>query len=124
MKAPRSHFVLFSVMALLLLTISCQRVPKRETIKIGIDRITHIGVGKSVRLSAYQLDRETSGDLDAVSAASDGNLREAITPGWSISDNSVATITGDGTVTALSPGVVEGYETWTDLIWDWYAKVG
>jgi lysophospholipase L1-like esterase len=112
MKAPRSRFALFSVTALLLLTASCQRVPKRETVKIGLDRITHIGVGKSVRLSAYHLYRETSGDPDAVYAASDGNLREPITPRWSVSDNSVATIAEDGTITALRPGSITIKAVW------------
>lgn len=112
MTAPRAHLALFSITALLLLSASCQRAAKHETIKIGIERITHIGVGKSARLSAYQLYRKTSGDPDAVYAASDGNLREPITPRWSISDNSVATIADDGTVTALSPGVVKVKAVW------------
>jgi len=80
-------------------------VNKRETLKIGINRITHIAAGQSVRLSAYQEYKQPSSDLDAAQAAPASEIRrEAISPKWSVSDSSLASLSEDGTLTALKPG--------------------
>lgn len=110
MKANRPLFVLFSVLAIAGVFTSCQT--RHEALKIGLSRVTHVRAGKSVRLSAYQVYKAGSSDPDAAQAASDGTLRETISPVWSVSDNSVATVGEDGTLTALKPGRITVKGVW------------
>jgi lysophospholipase L1-like esterase len=116
MKTSRPHLVLFlSSLAVVALSIACQRAPKRSILKIGIARsVTHVAVGHSARLTAYQEYREESSDADAVSAAPkmDGLHHEAIGARWSVSDTALASVSEDGTLLALKPGRVQIKSNW------------
>jgi hypothetical protein len=111
MKANR-HQVALCALILVALLSACQKASK-QTLKIGINRITHIAVGQSVHLSAYQEYKPQANDPDAAQAASTRNtLREAITPKWSVSDSSLASLSDNGTLTALKPGRVTIKSAW------------
>lgn len=117
MKTSRPHLVLFllSLAVIALFATACQRAPKRSILKINIARrVTHVAVGQSAHLLAYQQYREESSDSDAVSAAPgvDGLHREAINARWSVSDASVASVSEDGTLLALKPGRVKINGNW------------
>jgi lysophospholipase L1-like esterase len=116
MKTSRPHLVL--LLLLLLVTVfaaSCQRTPKRNVLKLNIARnLTHVSIGHSARLSAYQQYREETNDPDAVSAAPSvsGVHQELVAARWSVSDNKVAAVSEDGTLTALKPGRVTIKSNW------------
>lgn len=113
MKASRPHFALLYAAILAALFSACQQTVKREILRIGIDRVTHIAVGQSTQLSAYQEYTQQSGEIGVVHAAStDAAHREAIAPRWSISDSSLATVNEDGTLTAMKPGRVTVRSVW------------
>lgn len=111
MKANRPQ-VAMCALILVALFSSCQKTTK-QTLKIGINRVTHVAVGQSVRLSAYQEYKAQSSEPDTAQAASTHNtLRDAIKPKWSVSDNSLASLSEDGTLTALKPGHVTIKSAW------------
>lgn len=117
MKTSRPLLVPLSLLLLvaLLFLSACQRTPKRSILKINIARNpTHVAVGRTARLAAYQEYRLESGDPDAASAAPaiDGLHHEAVAARWSVSDAALASINDDGTLTALKPGRVKVKSNW------------
>lgn len=114
MKARRPHFASLCVLVVAVgLVFPFQKTSRREVLKIGIARLTHVAVGQSVQLSAYQEYQQESGDPDAVHAASaQDTLRDPIAPRWSVSDSSVASVGETGALTALKPGRVTIRGTW------------
>ena len=121
MKTSRPHLVLLSLL-LLPLTIfaaACQRAFQRNTLKIEIARgPTHISVGHTARLTARQEYREQSNDVDAVSAApaaDSRSFRAEVPARWSVSDESLAKISEDGTLLALKPGRVTIKSRWENF---------
>lgn len=95
-----------------------QRHTSRDVLRISITRNpTHIAVGQTSRLEAYEEYQD--GSLDGASAASGAEnvSRALVTPRWSVSDPQVASVSADGTLKALRPGRVtieghwEGFET-------------
>jgi lysophospholipase L1-like esterase len=102
----------FTLAAVFLLS-SCSSKPARDVLRIGIARsVTHIGVGQKSHLTAYEDYREKS-DVDSASAASVRDfLRAPVGAKWSVSDASVASISEDGTITALKPGRVTLKGSW------------
>lgn len=109
-------------LASIFLFASCNRKPARDVLRIGIARsVTHIAVGQKSHLSAYEEYREQS-DIDSAHAASIRDfLRAPITAKWSVSDEQLASVNEDGTLTALKPGRVtlktswEGREATTEI---------
>ena len=83
-------------------------------LKVGITPVSHVAAGHSARLTAFQEYREGSGAADAVSAApaTSGLHHEAVTARWSVSDTELASISEDGTLTALKPGRVTIKSSW------------
>lgn len=122
MKTSRPHLVLLLSLLGIALLSSCQRAPKRTTLRLSIARnVTHVAAGHSARLTAYQQYREESNDPDAASAAHmpDGLHQETVAARWSVSDSQLATIGEDGTLKALKPGRVtikSNWETYEDAM--------
>jgi lysophospholipase L1-like esterase len=118
MKTSRPHLVLLLLPLLLpgiALFSACQRAPRRVTLKLNIaPSVTHVAPGHRSRLIAYQQYREESGDPDAASAApkTDGLRQEAVAAHWSVAEPELATISDDGTLTALKPGRVTVKSNW------------
>lgn len=116
MNTSRPHLVaVVSLLFIAALFAACQRAPKRTVLKINIARnVSHVAVGHSARLAAYQEYREESGDTDAVSAApnASGLHHESVNARWSVSDAALASINEDGTLTALKPGRVTIKSNW------------
>jgi hypothetical protein len=116
MKTSHPQLVLGSclLLAALLLHASCGGRSVRETLGLGIARnVTHVAAGRSVRLTAYEEYRESSGSIMSVQAASLGNiLRAPVLARWMVSDAAVASINADGTLTALKPGRITVTGVW------------
>ena len=116
MSANRPHYALLSVLAVLLFSAACQRTPTKETTRIGIVPITHVAVGKSAPLSAYREYRMASGDPDAAYAATaDALPREMVAAKWSVSDSALASVSEDGSLSALKIGSVRVKGVWENF---------
>jgi len=115
-KYPRLAFLCALALLPIALFTSCTRRPARQILRIGIARVlTHIAVGQKSNLLAYQDYREES-DVDGASAASVRDfLRARVAARWSGSNERTATVSEDGTLTALSPGRVTLKSTWEGL---------
>jgi lysophospholipase L1-like esterase len=100
----------FSAVALL---SACNRQPARNVLRIGIARnLTHIAVGQKSHLLAFEEYREQT-DFDSAHAASIRDfLRSPIAARWSVSDDRTASVSEDGTFTALKPGRVSLKSSW------------
>ncbi|HEX8495124.1 MAG TPA: hypothetical protein VF658_19950 [Pyrinomonadaceae bacterium] len=116
MKANRPHFALLcAIIFVVLFSFACNKASRREVVKIGIARTTHIPVGQPVKLSAYEEYSRPASAPDAVHAASDENTdRALITPKWSINDSASASISEAGELTATKPGRVTVKGTWNN----------
>jgi lysophospholipase L1-like esterase len=92
---------------------ACNRKPARDVLRIGIARnLTHIAVGEKSRLLAYEEYRE-QGDIDSAHAASIRDfLRSPVTAKWNVSDEELASVSEDGTLSALKPGRVRLKSSW------------
>lgn len=110
-KASRPCVSWLCALVLATLLSSCQFLARRETIKIGIDRITHIAAGQSVQLSAYQEFRLPS-KCGVPNAASTDLQSEPVVARWSVSDNTLAKINDQGTLVALKPGKMTVKSVW------------
>jgi hypothetical protein len=110
---PQLAFQCALALVSIFLLASCSRKPARDVLRIGIARnLTHIAVGQKSHLAAYEEYRER-GDVDSASAASVRDfLRAPVTAHWSVSDEEVAAVNEDGTLTALKPGRVTLKGTW------------
>ncbi|HEX8843994.1 MAG TPA: hypothetical protein VF791_05095 [Pyrinomonadaceae bacterium] len=109
----RPQLFALCVLATIALLASCSRKPAREVLKLGIARnLTHIAVGQKSQLTAYEEYRERA-DVDSASAASARDfLRASVSAKWSVSDQELATVGEDGTLTALKPGRVTLKSAW------------
>jgi lysophospholipase L1-like esterase len=113
MSRPQLTHVCALALTALFLFSSCSRKPVRDVLRIGIARnLTHLAVGQKSNLTAYEEYRER-GDIDSVSASSVRDfLRAPITARWSVSDEEVAFVGEDGTLTARMPGRVTLKSSW------------
>src|SRR2546421_3018777 len=100
-------------LAAIFLLASCNRKPPRDVLRLGIARnVTRLAIGQKAHLSAYEDYREKA-DVDTASAASARDfLRAPVGAKWSVSDAQVATVSEDGTITALEPGRVTLKSSW------------
>jgi lysophospholipase L1-like esterase len=100
-------------LAAIFLLNACSKKPTHDVLKMGIaHNVTHLAVGQKSHLTAYEDYREKS-DVDTASAASARDfLRAPVGAKWSVSDEQVATVSEDGTITALKPGRVTLKGTW------------
>ena len=96
------------LLAVALLSASCYTEVRREVLGIKIARnLSHIAVGQTAQLMAFQEYRLRTGERGAASAEGVRDiLREAIAVRWSVSDPSVVKVGEDGTLAALKPGRV------------------
>ena len=110
---PQLAFACALALVSIFLFSSCANKPSHDVLRIGIARnLTHIAVGQKSPLTAYEEYRER-GDIDSVSAASVRDfLRAPVTARWSVSDEQVASVGEDGTLTALKPGRVTLKSSW------------
>src|SRR4051812_47181771 len=86
-----------------MLLASCHGRSLRETLGLNIARtVTHIAAGQRAHLTAYEEYREASNSIWSVRAVPLSNILRAPVPAsWSVSDNRLASINTDGTLTAL-----------------------
>lgn len=118
---PRIAIPLVVLLAGILLFVILQRRATHNALRISIPRtVSHIAVGQTSQLLAYEEYR--NGDIDSARAASAEDVsHEAITPTWSVSDPEVASISADGMLKALKPGRVtvqgrwKGFESSADV---------
>jgi hypothetical protein len=91
-----------------LLSASCRTEARREVLGIKIARnLTHIAVGQTAQLTAFEEYTLHAGERGAASAEGVRDiLREAVAVRWSVSDPTVVSIGEDGTLAALRPGRV------------------
>ncbi len=99
-----------------LLSASCRTEVRREVLGIKIARnLTHIAVGQTAQLTAFQEYRLRAGESGAASAEPVRDiLREAVAARWSVSDPSVVSVGENGTLAALRPGRVTIRGVWED----------
>jgi lysophospholipase L1-like esterase len=97
-----------------MLLASCRGRSVRETLGLNIARtVTHIAAGQSTHLTAYEEYREASNSIWSVQAAPLSNtLRAPVPASWSVSDDRLASINTDGTLTALKPGRITVTSAW------------
>jgi hypothetical protein len=99
-----------------LLTASCRTAEaRRETLGIRIaPNVTHLAVGQTAQLTAFQEYRVRTGESGAASA--EGTLqnvkREPVTVSWSVSDTALVTVGEGGKLSALRPGRVTIKAVW------------
>lgn len=107
------RFALVAIAAGVALFFVFQERTGRDVLRINISRKpTHIAVGQKSRLAAFEEFQEEK-SLDAASAATGHEvLRAPINAKWSVSDPQVASISEDGTLTALKPGRVTVQTYW------------
>jgi hypothetical protein len=119
---PRLALPIALLIAGVFLFVFLQRQTSRDVLRISIQRKpTHIAVGQTSQLQAYEEYQD--GSVDGASAASttDDVSRGLITPKWRVSDPQVASISEDGMIKALKPGRVtveghwEGFESSTTI---------
>lgn len=110
---PQLTFLCALALTAISLLSACNRKPAREVLRIGIARnVTHIAVGQKSHLTAYEEYRE-QGDIDGARAASVRDFLRAPVPAkWSVSDEQLASVGEDGTLTALKPGRVTLKSNW------------
>ena len=99
-----------------LLSASCHTEVKREVLGIKIARnLTHIAVGQTAQLTAFQEYRLRAGESGTASAEGVRDIRrEAVAVRWSVSEPSVVSVGEDGMLAALKPGRVTIRGTWED----------
>jgi hypothetical protein len=108
MKTSYPQLALASVLLAVALSASCRTEAVREVLGIKIARnLTHIAVGQTAQLTAFQEYRLRAGESGAASAEPLRDIqREAVAVRWSVSDPSIASLGADGTLAALKPGRV------------------
>src|ERR1043165_6835536 len=97
------------LLALALLSASCRNAEaRREVLGISIaPEVTHIAVGQTAQLTAFQEYRLRTGERGAASAGPLQDVRrEAVAVRWSVSDPSLVSVAEGGTLSALKPGRV------------------
>src|SRR5256885_10027395 len=107
MKTSRPQLAFVCALVVALLSVSCRSEAPRDVLRTGIARnLTHIAVGQSAKLTAFEEYRVRSKERDAASAASVRDILRAplASARWSVSDGGVVSVSDDGTLTALKPG--------------------
>jgi lysophospholipase L1-like esterase len=74
--------------------------------KIRIEPITHLAIGQTVPLAAYEERRPFSLFKSAKAAAAERIDRQPVTAKWSVSDASIASVDPNGILTGKKPGSV------------------
>lgn len=112
-RCPQLILLCALSLSLVFLFSSCSNKLARDVLRIGIARnVTHLAVGQKSHLTAYEEYREKS-EIDSASAASIRDfLRAPVGAKWSVSDEQIASIAEDGTITALKPGRVTLKSSW------------
>src|SRR3954471_15121971 len=101
---PRLAFLVVVLLAGVFALVFLQRHTSRDVLRVSIPRNpTHIAVGHTSRLQAYEEYQE--GSIDSASAATTtGEVSRAlVAPKWRVSDPQVASISEDGVLQALKP---------------------
>lgn len=101
----------------LLLSASCRNAEgRREVLGIRIaPDVTHIAVGQTAQLTAFQEYRLRTGERGAASAEPLLDVRrEPVAVRWSVSDPSLVSVGEGGTLSALRPGRVTIKGVWGD----------
>lgn len=92
------------VIALALMAGACSKSKG----KLQMQPLTHVGVGKTATLAAYE-EQKPSG---LFKSAEQPVSREPITATWTVSDPAIASITPTGTLTGIKPGTVTIKGAW------------
>src|SRR3954463_12003276 len=104
---PRLAFLIAVLLAGIFVLVFLQRHTSRDVLRISILRNpTHIAVGQSSRLQAYEEYQDAAIDVASAASTNGDAWRAPIMPEWSVSDPQVASISEDGTLKALKPGRV------------------
>jgi lysophospholipase L1-like esterase len=115
LNTPQHLLPLALAVALLALS-SCSNGAGPKVLKINISpNITHIAANQTIRLAAYRQYQPGANNGDVASAAPPQEAQQSpVQARWSISDSSLASISEDGTVTALKPGRLTVKSAWED----------
>jgi len=114
----RPQLSFLCALAFALLFVSCHSDEPRDVLRMGIARnLTHLAVGQSARLTAFEEYRVRSKERSTASAASVRDILRAPLSAarWSVSDTSVVSISDDGTLTALKPGRAVVKSSWQNF---------
>src|SRR5713226_7601662 len=98
-----------SVVFVALLAAGC-----RSHGKIRIQPITHLGIGQTAPLAAYEEQRPFSLFRSAQATSNEPVTRNRVIAKWSISDTSIASVDDNGTLTGKKPGAVVVKGVWED----------
>lgn len=94
-----------SAIGLLLLGAGCHKHGRLRVVPI-----THVAVGRSATLVAYEEDHRPTGSAQASSEISE--IQNPVPATWSVSDASIASVESDGTVKGLKTGRVSIRAAW------------
>jgi lysophospholipase L1-like esterase len=95
-----------SMALLVLLSSGCNRHGRLRVLPI-----THVAVGRSATLIAYEEERSIRSNSSA-QAASHNMIRRLVAAKWNVSDASIASVSNDGTLTGLEAGRVNIRGAW------------
>jgi hypothetical protein len=97
-----------ALLVVVVLSASCHREARREVLGIVLARNpTHMAVGQTVQLMAFEEYRLDSGERGVASAGPVRDFHLApVAVRWSVSDSSLASLGADGRLAALEPGRV------------------
>jgi hypothetical protein len=104
-----------ALLALALLSPSCRKAEaRREVLGIRIaSEATHIAVGQTAKLTAFEEYHLRTGERGAASAEPLQDIRrESVAVRWSVSDPSLVSLGEGGTLSALKPGRVTIKGVW------------
>ncbi|HEV2912707.1 MAG TPA: hypothetical protein VGX92_05265 [Pyrinomonadaceae bacterium] len=116
MKTSYPRLALACALLFVALSASCRREAGREVLRIRIRHdLTHLAVGNTAQLTAFQEYRGRTGESGVASAGPRvvrDVLHERVAALWSVSDPALASIGEGGVITALKPGRVTIRSVW------------